>query len=116
MVSIFLLSGRMLSLFFNRTIDFRAASRASLRCSGIAKAFDMPEHRKLALEAARKSIVLLKNKDNILPLNKNIDTIAIIGPNADVQRNLLGDYTYPAHIEITILAAEAKGATYPPQE
>jgi beta-glucosidase len=78
-----------------------------------AKVFDLPEHRKLALEAARKSIVLLKNKDNILPLNKNIKTIAIIGPNADVQRNLLGDYTYPAHIEITVMAAEAAGAQLP---
>jgi beta-glucosidase len=78
-----------------------------------AKVFDLPEHRKLALETARKSIVLLKNKDNILPLNKNIRTIAVIGPNADVQRNLLGDYTYPAHIEITIMAAAAAGAPPP---
>jgi beta-glucosidase len=78
-----------------------------------AKVFDLPEHRKLALEAARKSIVLLKNEDGILPLDKNIKTIAIIGPNADVQRNLLGDYTYPAHIEITIMAAEATGAQPP---
>ena len=78
-----------------------------------AKVFDLPEHRKLAHNIARKSIVLLKNKDNILPLNKNIKTIAIIGPNADNQRNLLGDYTYPAHIEITIMAAEATGAQLP---
>jgi len=78
-----------------------------------AKVFARPEHRKLALEAARKSIVLLKNKDNVLPLNKNIKTIAVIGPNADSQRNLLGDYTYPAHIEITIMAAEAAGAQPP---
>ena len=78
-----------------------------------AKVFDLPEHRKLALEAARKSIVLLKNEDDILPLSKNIKTIAIIGPNADVKRNLLGDYTYPAHIEITIMAAEAVGAQLP---
>jgi beta-glucosidase len=77
------------------------------------KVFDLPEHRKLALEAARKSIVLLKNEDNILPLDKNIKTIAIIGPNADVRRNLLGDYTYPSHIEITIMAAEATGAQSP---
>ena len=73
------------------------------------KIFDLPEHRKLALEAARKSIVLLKNNDNILPLNKNIKSIAVIGPNADVQRNLLGDYTYPAHIEIAVMAAQAQG-------
>jgi beta-glucosidase len=78
-----------------------------------AKVFDLPEHRELALKAARKSVVLLKNKDNILPLNKNIKTIAVIGPNADVQRHLLGDYTYPAHIEITIMAAEATGTALP---
>ena len=78
-----------------------------------AKVFDLPEHRELALKAARKSMVLLKNKDTILPLNKNIKRIAVIGPNADVQRNLLGDYTYPAHIEITIMAAEATGAALP---
>ncbi len=84
-----------------------------VKAEGAAKVFDLPEHRKLALEAARKSMVLLKNEDNILPLNKNIKTIAIIGPNAGVQRNLLGDYTYPAHIEITIMAAEATGAQLP---
>ncbi|MBC8274600.1 MAG: glycoside hydrolase family 3 C-terminal domain-containing protein [Chloroflexi bacterium] len=84
-----------------------------VKAEDAAKVFDLPEHRKLALETARKSIVLLKNEDNILPLSKNIKTIAIIGPNADVQRNLLGDYTYPAHIEITIMAAEAIGAQSP---
>jgi len=78
-----------------------------------AEVFDLPEHRKLALETARKSIVLLKNEGNILPLNKNIKAIAIIGPNADVRRNLLGDYTYPAHIEITAMAAEATGTLMP---
>jgi beta-glucosidase len=93
----------MLGLFENPYVKSEEAARV----------FDLPEHRKLALETARKSIVLLKNKDNILPLNKNIKTIAIIGPNADVQRNLLGDYTYPAHIEITIIAAEAIGTQLP---
>ncbi|NJD02270.1 MAG: hypothetical protein FIA99_06665 [Ruminiclostridium sp.] len=47
-------------------------------------------HRKLALEAAHESIVLLKNRDNLLPLDKNIESIAVIGPNADVAQ--LGDY------------------------
>jgi beta-glucosidase len=57
--------------------------------------------------------VLLKNEDGILPLGRNMNRIAVIGPNADVPRNLLGDYTYPAHIEITIMAAEATGAALP---
>jgi beta-glucosidase len=51
------------------------------------------EHQSLALECAEKSIVLLKNKDNILPLNKEkINTIAVIGPNADCREVLLGNY------------------------
>ncbi|MBM3118247.1 MAG: beta-glucosidase [Chloroflexi bacterium] len=74
-----------------------------------ARVFDMPEHRKLALEAARKSLILLKNEGNILPLNKNIETIAVIGPNADSSRNLLGDYTYAAHIGITAIMANSIG-------
>jgi beta-glucosidase len=42
-----------------------------------------PEHRTLALEAARKSIVLLKNDGNVLPLDRTkISTLAVIGPNA----------------------------------
>jgi len=46
-----------------------------------------PEHRKLAREAAGEAIILLKNKDNILPLNKeSIGSIAVIGPNADEAR------------------------------
>lgn len=48
------------------------------------------EHRELALEAAHKSIVLLKN-DSLLPLQKKIRHIAVIGPNADAVR--LGGYT-----------------------
>ncbi len=74
-----------------------------------AKGYDLPEHRQLALEAARKSIVLLKNENNLLPLKKNIKTIAVIGPNADNKRNLLGDYTYPAHVEVMINLAESMG-------
>ena len=61
------------------------------------KIIDPPENRELALQAARKSIVLLKNDNNCLPLNKDIRTIAVIGPSADSHRNLMGDYTYPAH-------------------
>ncbi len=53
---------------------------------------DAPEHRKLALETAQKSIVLLKNKNNILPLKKNLKSIAVIGPNANDRDVLLGNY------------------------
>lgn len=54
---------------------------------------DCEEHRRLALETAEKSIVLLKNKDRLLPLDKKkLKTIAVIGPNADDKRILLGNY------------------------
>jgi beta-glucosidase len=54
---------------------------------------DCAEHRRLALEAAEKTIVLLKNDNGLLPLEKQqIRTIAVIGPNADNKRILLGNY------------------------
>jgi beta-glucosidase len=53
---------------------------------------DCEAHRRLALEAARKSIVLLKNEGGLLPLSKDIKTIAVIGPNADDVEVLLGNY------------------------
>ncbi|MDD8020448.1 MAG: glycoside hydrolase family 3 C-terminal domain-containing protein [Acidobacteriota bacterium] len=58
---------------------------------------DSPKHRLLALEAARQSIVLLQNKNNVLPLPKSLKSIAVIGPNADDIEVLLGNYNgFPA--------------------
>ena len=51
------------------------------------------EHRALAREAAQKSIVLLKNNNNILPLSKDTRKIAVIGPNANNFEALIGNYT-----------------------
>jgi beta-glucosidase len=74
------------------------------------------EHQDLALRAARESIVLLKNDRGTLPLRKELKTVAVIGPNADHARNLLGDYvshSIPQHI-VTILEgikAQASPAT-----
>ncbi len=56
---------------------------------------------RLAREAARKSIVLLKNENNSLPLKKNIETIAVIGPDAAEAR--LGGYSGPGNQKISIL-------------
>ena len=53
---------------------------------------DTPEHRQLALRTARESIVLLKNANRTLPLNKNLKSIAVIGPNADSPEVLWGNY------------------------
>lgn len=50
------------------------------------------EHREKAVEAARQSMVLLKN-DGVLPLKGDIKTIGVIGPNADSRAALLGNYT-----------------------
>ncbi|MDD4426154.1 MAG: glycoside hydrolase family 3 C-terminal domain-containing protein, partial [Mariniphaga sp.] len=50
------------------------------------------EHQQLALETAREGIVLLKNENNLLPLNKNIKSIAVIGPLADSGMDQIGDY------------------------
>lgn len=61
-------------------------------------------HKELAREVAREGIVLLKN-DGVLPLKKNIGSIAVIGPNADMMYNQLGDYTAPQEREeiVTVL-------------
>jgi len=49
----------------------------------------------LALESARQSMCLLKNKGNLLPFKKNLKRIAVIGPDANIAR--IGDYTEAAH-------------------
>ena len=54
---------------------------------------DQPSHRALALEVARESMVLLKNERGTLPLRKDLGTLAVIGPNANQWRVLLGNYT-----------------------
>ena len=64
-----------------------------------AVVFDTPDERQLAREIAQKSIVLLKNDGGLLPLRKDLRSIAVIGPNADSIRNLFGDYSYPSHME-----------------
>jgi beta-glucosidase len=53
---------------------------------------DCDAHRALARESARASIVLLKNKDRILPLRRDLPCIAVIGPNANDREMLLGNY------------------------
>lgn len=64
---------------------------------------DCPKFRQLARDAAVKSIVMLKNKNNILPLREEIRTIAVIGPNADSKAVLLGNYAGTPSRYTTIL-------------
>ena len=50
-------------------------------------------HLEIARQMARESIVLLKNESNLLPLNKNIDTLAVIGPLADNRQAMIGSWS-----------------------
>ena len=57
------------------------------------KNFGLPEYQKVALAAARESMTLLKNKDNILPLSKD-KNILVTGPGAQSLSTLNGAWTY----------------------
>ncbi|MDI9512360.1 MAG: glycoside hydrolase family 3 protein [Clostridiales bacterium] len=65
---------------------------------------DCKEHKEFALEMSKKSIVLLKNEDKILPIDKNtLKSIAVIGPNADSRAALIGNYFGTASEYVTVL-------------
>jgi beta-glucosidase len=61
------------------------------------------EHRTLALNMARESMTLLQNKNNILPLSKSLKKVAVIGPNANDEQVLWGNYNGTPIRTITIL-------------
>jgi beta-glucosidase len=62
------------------------------------------EHREFALKVAKKSLVLLKNENNLLPIQKEkIKSIAVIGPNANSRDALIGNYYGTASEYVTIL-------------
>lgn len=63
---------------------------------------DTPEHHKLSLQASRESLVLLKN-EGILPLKKDLKTIAVIGPNANDNYVLLGNYNGQPSVSVNAL-------------
>ncbi|MEH7131073.1 beta-glucosidase BglX [Neobacillus drentensis] len=65
-----------------------------------------PEHVEVAREMAQRSIVLLKNEDNILPLKKNLKKIAVIGPLADNKKEMLGTWAVTGDPEevVTVLS------------
>ncbi len=64
---------------------------------------DSSQNRALALLAAQKSMVLLKNEGQILPLSSAVKSIAVIGPTADEQSVLLGNYNGTPSSSTTIL-------------
>lgn len=80
----------VLGLFENPYVDEERATTS----------FDTAEDRALARRIAQQSVVLLKNDGALLPLSKELSSIAVIGPSAHSLRNLNGDYHYPAHIEV----------------
>lgn len=81
---------------------------------------DAPEHADLALTVAQESIVLLKNDNNLLPLNNKLKQIAVIGPNANNLDVLLGNYNGTPSHPVTALAgiknsvAEGTNVKYAP--
>ena len=88
---------------------------------------DSEEHRQLALEAARESMVLLQNRSGILPLKPTVRRIAVIGPSADDPVAPRGNLNYsgvPSHLVTPLEAIKrqlpgaqvnfALGATYTP--
>ena len=66
-------------------------------------AMSTKESANLSLAMARQAIVLLQNKDNILPLRKNAEKIAVIGPNADNAPMMWGNYNGMPNHTVTIL-------------
>jgi beta-glucosidase len=86
----------LLGLFENPYVDVERAVRES----------NTKESRELALQTAREGIVLLKNEKDLLPLSKNIKSVAVIGPNADAERNQLGDYTHNPVIQDVVTVLE----------
>lgn len=69
------------------------------------KGVKTPAHIQVSRRVAQESLVLLENKNNVLPLKKGLK-VALVGPNADNVYNMLGDYTAPQpdHSVVTVLA------------
>ncbi len=81
-------------VFDASTVDAEAA----------ADAFNTQSATELTERAARESIVLLKNDDDLLPLD-DAGSLAVVGPKADDVQEMMGDYAYPAHYpseEVTV--------------
>jgi beta-glucosidase len=69
---------------------------------------DSAPHRQLARDAERKAIVLLKNRDGLLPLKPTAATIAVVGPSADDPVGLLGNYNGISSRQVTPLEGLAR--------
>jgi beta-glucosidase len=88
-----------LGLFEQPYVDVASASTV----------FQTPEQRRLARQTVAESTILLTN-NGVLPLSPTVRRVAVIGPGADDQRLLQGDYHYPAHLEMLYLAPQNHNA------
>jgi beta-glucosidase len=91
--------------------DLGLFERPFVDVAAVTETIGMDEQRALARTIAHKSLVLLKN-DGALPLPAEQQRIAVIGPNADELRHLLGDYCYPAHVESLREMLEGSGNVF----
>jgi beta-glucosidase len=69
------------------------------------------KNQELAFDAAREGIVLLKNENNLLPLRKDVRSVAVIGTNANSASNLFGDYSAQVvlqHVDTVLEGIKAK--------
>ena len=74
---------------------------------------DSPENHEVSLEAARKSLVLLRNQDNVLPLDRSkVRRIAVCGPNADAKSHVLTHYG-PLAVDVTTILDGIKAKAAP---
>lgn len=89
-----------LGLFEEPLVD---ASRA-------AEPYQTRRARRVARELAERSVVLLQNREGVLPLSRALRRLAVIGPAADDVRLLQGDYHYPAHLEIQLRTRHEAGS------
>ena len=90
-----------LGLFENPYVDVDRAARV----------VHSQENQDLALRAGREGIVLLKNDKGLLPLTKNLKSVAVIGPDAENMMNQLGDYSpkaIPQHVVSLLEGIKAK--------
>ena len=71
-----------------------------------------PEHRAVARQAARESMVLLRNEGQLLPLAKTVKSIALIGPLADHRKVMLGTWSTGARAEDAVTLLEGLKNTF----
>ena len=82
----------------------------------LEKVISQPEHREIARWSAQRSMVLLKNEDNLLPLKKDIKKIAVIGPLADSKPGTEGSWMVFGHTPAAVTVLEGIRAKLPGAE